>query len=384
MKMITHLDNINKINEKTQKEDEEEISQETKNKKIITKKSIEKLSKLNEKNEKLRNENKKRIEERKKIEILNKERFEKDKKAYERTKQILQNGYNVYKVKEYNGNKLPKVKDDNRETDKVKIRSRGNGMFQEEEYNIGTNLSPNIIINNEINNNNKNRPNSSYKIGNNNNLNIINKNIEISPEEKLKLILQKDLYNLEELLQFQKKYKYIDVEPYIHYAKMNLIKNNKNKNETKRPLSSNKIKPNEILVKNNTFPDKKLIKIEDNQSDKKEIEKFSESNNNMKIYKIREKINKNFGKILLQDMRLLELLSIIKEEILKKNIDIKELFHKLDKNKNGKLSLREFKKLFTTLKIENINEEDITYVMSYFDINKDGKLQYQEFLSLLC
>ena len=136
-------------------------------------------------------------------------------------------------------------------------------MFKEEEYNIGTNLSPNMIINNEINNNKNKRPSSSYKIGNNNNLNLKNKEIEINPEEKLKLILQKDPYNLKELLKFQKKYKYIDVGPYIHYAKMNLIKNNKNKNKTKRPLSSNKIKTNENLDNNNNNNDKIVFEEEE-------------------------------------------------------------------------------------------------------------------------
>ena len=263
MMTITNLDNINKIKAQAQKEFEEEISKETKYKKKISKQYIEKLSKLNEKNEILRNENKKKIEERKKNEILKKEKSKKDEKAYERAKQILQNGYKVYKVNQYNGNNLPKIRDENKETDREKIKSQGIGMFKEEEYNIGTNLSPNMIINNEINNNKNKRPSSSYKIGNNNNLNLKNKEIEINPEEKLKLILQKDPYNLKELLKFQKKYKYIDVGPYIHYAKMNLIKNNKNKNKTKRPLSSNKIKTNENLDNNNNNNDKIVFEEEE-------------------------------------------------------------------------------------------------------------------------
>ena len=82
-------------------------------------------------------------------------------------------------------------------------------------------------------------------------------------------------------------------------------------------------------------------------------------------------------------MRLLNLLSSIKQEIIKNNINLEELFNQLDKKKNGKLSFNEFKKLFKNLNIEDIKEEDITYIMIYLDTNKDGNLQYKEFLNLL-
>ena len=82
-------------------------------------------------------------------------------------------------------------------------------------------------------------------------------------------------------------------------------------------------------------------------------------------------------------MRLLNLLSLIKQEIIKNDINLEELFNQLDKKKNGKLSFNEFKKLFKNLNIEDIKEEDITYIMIYLDTNKDGNLQYKEFLNLL-
>ena len=140
------------------------------------------------------------------------------------------------------------------------------------------------------------------------------------------------------------------------------------------------------------FPDRKWIKIakrildgeikEFVQLDKLKIDKYMDSNNASKISNGKEK-KKKLGEELRKDMRLLELLSMIKEQINNNKINIKELFDQLDKNKNGRLSLKEFKKLFIKLNIKEINEEDITYIMSHLDSNKDGKLQYKEFLNLL-
>jgi Ca2+-binding EF-hand superfamily protein len=140
------------------------------------------------------------------------------------------------------------------------------------------------------------------------------------------------------------------------------------------------------------FPDRKWIKIakrildgeikEFVQLDKLKIDKYMDSNNASKINHEKEK-KKKLGEELRKDMRLLELLSMIKEQINKNKINIKELFDQLDKNKNGRLNLKEFKNLFTKLNIEEINEEDIIYILSHLDSNKDGKLQYKEFLNLL-
>ena len=57
MKKISHLDSIGKIKEQAQKEIEEEIIKEKKKKKHLTKKSIDKMAKLNENKEKIRLEN---------------------------------------------------------------------------------------------------------------------------------------------------------------------------------------------------------------------------------------------------------------------------------------------------------------------------------------
>lgn len=140
------------------------------------------------------------------------------------------------------------------------------------------------------------------------------------------------------------------------------------------------------------FPDRKWIKVakkilngeitEFVQLDKLKVDKYMDSNNASKINNGKEK-KKKLGEELSQDMRLLELLSMIKEQIIENDINIKELFDQLDKNKNGRLSFKEFKKLFTKLNIEELNEEDILYIMSHLDSNKDGKLQYKEFLNLL-
>ena len=65
MRKISKLDSIAQIKEKAQKEFEEEILNEKKKKRKLTKKEIEHLTKTNEINRKLREENKKKIEERK-------------------------------------------------------------------------------------------------------------------------------------------------------------------------------------------------------------------------------------------------------------------------------------------------------------------------------
>ena len=281
MRKISNLDSINKIKEQAQKEFEEEVLKDKKKKKKINKKEIEKLSTLNKKNQILRNENKERIEQRKKNELLKKEKLEKAKKANERAEKILKNGY-----------KLPKGGDQNNDDKDINIRSGGLGIFSEEETNIGTNLSPNMIINNNTSTNKTKRPNSTYRIGKNN-LNKINIEEEINPEEKLKLILKKDPYNLKELLKFQKKYKYIEIGPYIHYAKMNQIKQNKNKN--KRPLPSNKIQNNDSFGNDKIFFEEEVMGEGDNCANPGEeevVEEEDDNNNETNGNKSKEKKKK--------------------------------------------------------------------------------------------
>ena len=213
MKKISHLDSIGKIKEQAQKEIEEEIIKEKKLKKHITKKTIDKMAKLNENKEKIRLENINQRKLREKNEKLKEQKKEKAKKAYERAEKILKNGY-----------KLPKAGDTNYNDKNINLRSGGLGIIFKEEKNIeGTNSAPNDInINNNINK--IQRPNSSNKL----NIKKEEKNKILTPEEILKKILKKN-NNLNELLKFQKKYKYIDISAHLHKAKMNQIKQGQNK-----------------------------------------------------------------------------------------------------------------------------------------------------------
>ena len=233
MRKITNLESIAKIKDQAQKEFEEENLKNRRKKRKVNKDEIEKLAQLNEKNKRLRIDNIKKIEERKKNEILKAEKLKKAEEANKRAEKILKNGY-----------KLPKGGDENNEDKNVNIRSGGLGIFQEEETGVGTNLSPNMMPSDNKSNlrvNNK-RPNSSYKMTKNNLYKTNNKE-EINPEEKLKQILKKDPNNVKELLKFQKKYKYIEIGPYIHKAKMYQIRQSKNKPKNKKHIP-NKIQNN--------------------------------------------------------------------------------------------------------------------------------------------
>ena len=82
-------------------------------------------------------------------------------------------------------------------------------------------------------------------------------------------------------------------------------------------------------------------------------------------------------------MRLINLMTKIKEHIDNNKIEIKKLFEKYDKNNNGFLAIKEFRNLFSELNIEEMTEDDINYIIICLDVNKDGKLIYKEFVSLL-
>ena len=153
MKKISHLDSIGKIKEQAQKEIEEEIIKEKKLKKHITKKTIDKMAKLNENKEKIRLENINQRKLREKNEKLKEQKKKKAEKAYKRAEKILKNGY-----------KLPKAGDTNYNDKNINLRSGGLGIIFKEEKNIeGTNSAPNDI-NNNININKIQRPNSSNKL----------------------------------------------------------------------------------------------------------------------------------------------------------------------------------------------------------------------------
>ena len=253
MKKISNLDSIEKIKEQAQKELEEEIEKDKKNRRKLTKKEINRMAKLNENQSKLRRENIEKIKQREINEALKKEKLKKAQKANERAEKILKNGY-----------KLPKAGDNNNNDDKnINLRSGGLGIFLEEKIE-GTNLAaPNEDIN-KIK-----RPNSSIKLGNKKLSNINKEEEMINPEEKLKNILKKDPNNLKELLKFQKKYKYIDIGPYIHKAKMNLVKLNKPKHKhNKKILNINDINDEE---EDSLEEKKEEDKIEDNKIEDNKI-----------------------------------------------------------------------------------------------------------------
>ena len=261
MRKISNLDSIEKIKEQAQKEMEEEIEKEKKKKRKLTKKEIDRMTKMNSIKEQLRKDNIKKIEERKQNEILKNKKLEKAEKANKRAENILKNGY-----------KLPKAGDENLKDKNINLRSGGLGIFSEEKIE-GTNLAHNIENEKQIK-----RPNSAFKISNKNYAKKINKEENITPEEKLKQILKKDPNNLKELLNFKKKYKYIEIGPYIHKAKMNQIKLNKNKHK-------NKLKRTELNNDNidsssddefNELNNKEDIKDEINDKEKKNKILFKE------------------------------------------------------------------------------------------------------------
>ena len=193
----------------------------------------------------------------------------------------------------------------------------------------------------------------------------------------------------------------------LHYAVKNkserailfLLKNKANK-EIK---NSNGFTPLDTIEKVR-FPEKKWIKIakilldgkikEFSDLDKLYVDKYmnDKSKNNIKLNQKKEE-NENinsFRKNFITNMRLIHLMSEIKEHINKNNInnemnkiDIKKIFEKYDKNKIGKISIKEFINIFKELNIQEMTEDDIEYIIISIDVNKDGKLPYKEFISLL-
>ena len=67
----------------------------------------------------------------------------------------------------------------------------------------------------------------------------------------------------------------------------------------------------------------------------------------------------------------------------KNKINIKTIFEKYDKNKIGKISIKEFTNIFKELNIPEMTDDDMEYLIICLDLNKDGKLPYNEFISLL-
>ena len=73
----------------------------------------------------------------------------------------------------------------------------------------------------------------------------------------------------------------------------------------------------------------------------------------------------------------------MKKEFENRKINVKKLFTKLDKNKNGTLEGSEFECLFTVLDIPGISSEDVLLLNSYLDENKNGLIEYEELIKIL-
>ena len=198
MSKIEKLDPIDKIKQQAQKEYEEELKKKKKKVKV-TDEEIKKLATLNKKNSSLREENIKRRKEREEAERKKKEKIQKANKLNEKIKTILEKGYTTNNAIE---NK--------------------NSLFQEEDNNIGTNMSPDMY--NENNNTSKVRAKSSKQTRL---LPPISETNDTNAENELRQILKNDKNNMKKLLDFKRKYKNFDISSYLHTAKMNQIKSAK-------------------------------------------------------------------------------------------------------------------------------------------------------------
>ena len=199
MSTIEKLDPIDKIKQQAQKEYEEELKKKKKKVKV-TDEEIKKLATLNKKNSSLREENIKRRKEREEAERKKKEKIQKANKLNEKIKTILEKGYTTNNV----------------------IENNKNSLFQEEDNNIGTNMSPDMY--NENNNTSTVRAKSSKQTRL---LPPISETNDINAENELRQILKNDKNNMKKLLDFKRKYKNFDISSYLHTAKMNQIKSAK-------------------------------------------------------------------------------------------------------------------------------------------------------------
>ncbi len=147
-----------------------------------------------------------------------KERQIKDK---QRKKQLLKLQKDNEKFQELIKNNFKMSKDD------ININNNNN-LFKEEKNIEGTNLSPDLLIN-EQNDNNK-RAKSSTKLRIESGicqLPRVNENLNFTAHEELSNILKNyemdKKKKLEKLIIFKKKYKYFDISSYIHTGKMSDI-----------------------------------------------------------------------------------------------------------------------------------------------------------------
>ena len=115
-----------------------------------------------------------------------------------------------------------------------------------------------------------------------------------------------------------------------------------------------------------------------------DISEFTELDNNISMNS-HSVINGNTSKIeegIMKNKDLRRIVERIKNEFKKRKLNVRKLFEKLDKNKNGTLEGSEFELLFTVLDIDGVSEDDVLYLNSFLDENKNGLIEYNEFLKL--
>ena len=68
----------------------------------------------------------------------------------------------------------------------------------------------------------------------------------------------------------------------------------------------------------------------------------------------------------------------IRDKIVKRNLDIDILFKKIDANRNNRIDIHEFSKLFKLID-EKITREEIEYCFNNCDTNNDNSISISEF-----
>ena len=192
-----YIDNINSV-------DNEKIKKQAENKYI-----------------KFQNENKMKIKQRKKEEEKRKKHLLKLQKDNEKYQLLVKNNFKM-------------IKDD---TDLDLNKNKNNLLFQEEKNVEGTNMSPDMINNDNDKSSNINKKYKKAKSSARMKLEKgicqlprVNENLNFGAHEELSDILKNELdkkKKLEKLLIFKKKYKYFDISSYIQTGKMSDIHNAK-------------------------------------------------------------------------------------------------------------------------------------------------------------
>ena len=155
----------------------------------------------------LQKENKMKIKEREIKDKQRKKQLLKLKKDNEKFQQLIKNNFKM--------------------SEDVFDVKNNNNLFKEEKNIEGTNLSPDLLINKQNDNNKRAKSSTKLRIQSGIcQLPRVNENLNFAAHEELNNILnnEKDkIKKLEKLIIFKKKYKYFDISSYIHTGKMSDI-----------------------------------------------------------------------------------------------------------------------------------------------------------------